>query len=124
MDMHLQGWNKLICYCDKCAHKYNYPIKEKKEKGTCAFCRISGFINQVPQVDIVDIKDFNETVWEGGGFKVTNQIPFPIQHSHDKLYPTLSRRMINSKCLIFYDKDFLIVTNIKTGQQISIEFLE
>ncbi len=122
MDIHLRGCRPLIKYCDKCAKKYKYPIKKEKEKGSCVFCRFAGSVNEIPQDEIVDIKNFNETIWKGGGFKIIQQIPFPTQQLHDRLYPKLPRRMINGKCLIFYDKDFLIVANTKTGQQISIEF--
>jgi len=124
MDMHLRGLKPLICYCDKCAKKYGYLIEKKKKKGHCAFCRFTGYVTQVPRENIVEFKDFNETIWEGGGFKVIQQIPYPTQQLHDQIYPKLSRKMISGECLIFYDKDCLVVTNTKTGHQIYIEFSE
>lgn len=124
MDTHLRGWHPLISYCDKCAKKYDYPTNEEKIKGSCVFCRSTGSINQVHREGIVDLTDFNEEIWKGGGFKIIQQIPFPPKQLHDRLYPSLPRKMINRNCLIFYDKNFLIVANSKTGQQISIEFLE
>jgi len=120
--VNLKGRSLLIHYCDKCAQKYGYPMKKEKEKESCVFCRFTGPVNQTPQESIVDVKNYNPEIWEGGGFKVSQQIPFPIQQSHDRLYPTLSCKMLNEKCLLFYDKNILVIVNPKTGQQIQVDF--
>jgi len=112
----------FICYCDKCAKKNEFPIVEEKVKDSCAFCRFTGPVNKEVKENLVDMSDFNVDSWSGGGFRVLQKTPFPVKQSHDKLYPHLPRRMISDKCLIFYDKNFLIIANPKTGQQIQIDF--
>lgn len=72
---------QIIYYCDKCAKKHNYPIEEKDTKGSCEFCNFRGPVNKIYLEIIVDMEHFNENVWKGGGFTVSQLIPFP-KHQH------------------------------------------
>jgi len=111
-----------LYYCDKCAKEYNYPIKEKETKGSCNFCRFTGPVNEEQKVNLVDMKDFNETTWKGGGFTVNELVPFPVGQTRGTIHPELLHKFLNERYLLFYDKNLLIIANIKTGQQIQVSF--
>jgi len=112
----------LIQYCDKCAKKFKYPIEKEKTKDSCGFCNFPGYVNQTFRTSIVPMENFNPDIWHGMDFEVYQLVSFPPDYRHDKMYTKLSYKRLTDKCLLFYDKDFLIIVNTKTGQQIQINF--
>lgn len=115
-------WSLLIEYCDECAEEYDYSIKEKKCKGTCKLCGRRGPVNEMLQATIVDFEAFNESVWKGGGFTVDQLIPFPQGQIRETIHSTLTSKILTERCVLYFDKDLVIIANPKTGQQIRIRF--
>jgi len=116
------GLHQLIEYCDSCAEKHEYAVEQKKPKGVCKLCGRIGRINQVPQNTVVDFEGFNEVKWEGGGFTVDQLVPFPTGQIRETVHPTLAYKLLNKKCVLYFDKDIVIIANPDTGQQIRIRF--
>jgi hypothetical protein len=113
---------KLITYCDKCADEHSYSIKKEKVKSFCKLCGFTGPVNQVQNSEVVSYEGFNEEMWKGGGFEVTQLDPFPLGHIREMLHPTLAHKLLTEKIVIFYDKNVVIVANPRTGQQLQITF--
>ncbi len=111
----------LIDYCDVCAEKNEYPNKKEKEKGSCKLCGRIGLVNRISQRSIVNYEGFNDSIWKGGDFTVEQLISFPVGQSRETIHPTLQSKSLTEKCLLFYDKDLVIIVNPKTGQQIRIK---
>lgn len=116
----------MLLYCDHCGTKNGYDIDTPKTfKGECQLCnRRLGPMNVMSDQDVeVLVNGVDVNIHDLAGFKVQEIKGFPVGTKVDCIEPKMvNHRLVNQKCVVFFDAGKVVVANPETGKRFKISF--
>ncbi len=111
-----------MIYCDNCGKVREYPINEKKVKGSCEVCfKYAGPCNETKRKDLPFDKISRRTL-ELAGFKLTQLEGVPVNPRVDMVEPGSPHKFISTDKVIYFKHESIVFLNTTTGKRVQVQF--